>query len=190
MSKIRARQPTDPDIASLSPQAQAAFWRNQAKKEFVLTVGDSDLPKYPPVMGSKPSPLFLDQPTTSGEKADLLSATIIRWRRRKETLEAGIRGAFARASATLTKIPAEKLYANGAEVTGRVCSALFCLSESLDVPPALSVMSSTGVGRFGLTRDDVRNALGNYNSVRLPYRLVSRETGMSGRENPHQHRLP
>ncbi|MFJ3164705.1 colicin-like bacteriocin tRNase domain-containing protein [Serratia marcescens] len=183
MSKIRARQPTDKDIASLSPQAQAAFWRNQAKKEFVLTVGDGDLPKYPPVMGSKPSPLFLDQPAYFWRESGFaisnynsVAAT--------ETLEAGIRGAFARASATLTKTPAEKLYANGQVTTAEFAQLSFVFSESLDVP-ALSVMSSLGVGRFGLTRDDVRNALGNYNSVRLPYRLVSRETGDVGEEKIH-----
>ncbi len=183
MSKIRARQPTDPDIASLSPQAQAAFWRNQAKKEFVLTVGDSDLPKYPPVMGSKPSPLFLEQPAYFWRESGFaisnynsVAAT--------ETLEAGIRGAFARASATLTRTPAEKLYANGQVTTAEFAQLSFVFSESLDVP-ALSVMSSLGIGRFGLTRDDVRNALGNYNSVRLPYRLVSRETGDVGEEKIH-----
>ncbi|WP_049198421.1 colicin-like bacteriocin tRNase domain-containing protein [Serratia marcescens] len=183
MSKIRARQPTDPDIASLSPQAQAAFWRNQAKKEFVLTISDGDLPQYPPVMGSKPSPLFLDQPAYFWRESGFaisnynsVAAT--------ETLEAGIRGAFARASATLTKTPAEKLYANGQVTTVEFAQLSFVFSESLDVP-ALSVMSSLGVGRFGLTRDDVRNALGNYNSVRLPYRLVSRETGDVGEEKIH-----
>ncbi|MFA1594840.1 hypothetical protein AB4863_26275, partial [Serratia nevei] len=96
----------------------------------------------------------------------------------------GIRGAFARASATLTKTPAEKLYANGQVTTAEFAQLSFVFSESLDVP-ALSVMSSLGVGRFGLTRDDVRNALGNYNSVRLPYRLVSRETGDVGEEKIH-----
>ncbi|TXE29869.1 colicin-like bacteriocin tRNase domain-containing protein [Serratia ureilytica] len=183
MSKIRARQPTDPDIASLSPQAQAAFWRNQAKKEFVLTISDGDLPQYPPVMGSKPSPLFLDQPAYFWRESGVaisnynsVAAT--------DTLETGIRGAFARASATLTRTPAEKLYANGQVTTGEFAQLSFVFSESLDVP-ALTVMSSLGIGRFGLTRDDVRNALGNYNSVRLPYRLVSRETGDVGEEKIH-----
>ncbi|HFF8941267.1 colicin-like bacteriocin tRNase domain-containing protein [Serratia marcescens] len=183
MSKIRARQPTDKDIASLSPQAQAAFWRNQAKKEFVLTVGDGDLPKYPPVMGSKPSPLFLEQPAYFWRESGFaisnynsVAAT--------ETLETGIRGAFARASAALTKTPAEKLYNNGQVTTAEFAQLSFVFSESLDVP-ALSVMSSLGIGRFGLTRDDVRNALGNYNSVRLPYRLVSRDTGDVGEEKIH-----
>jgi hypothetical protein len=183
MSKIRARQPTDPDIASLSPQAQAAFWRNQAKKEFVLTVGDGDLPKYPPVMGSKPSPLFLEQTAyfwrESGFAISNYNSVAT-----TETLEAGIRGAFARASAALTRTPAEKLYANGQVTTAEFAQLSFVFSESLDVP-ALTVMSSLGVGRFGLTRDDVRNALGNYNSVRLPYRLVSRETGDVGEEKIH-----
>ncbi|BEM68806.1 hypothetical protein SME24J_28050 [Serratia marcescens] len=183
MSKIRARQPTDKDIASLSPQAQAAFWRNQAKKEFVLTVGDGDLPKYPPVMGSKPSPLLLEQPAYFWRESGFaisnynsVAAT--------ETLETGIRGAFARASAALTKTPAEKLYNNGQVTTAEFAQLSFVFSESLDVP-ALSVMSSLGIGRFGLTRDDVRNALGNYNSVRLPYRLVSRDTGDVGEEKIH-----
>ncbi|EPH7218181.1 S-type pyocin domain-containing protein [Serratia ureilytica] len=183
MSKIRARQPTDKDIASLSPQAQAAFWHNQAKKEFVLTVGDGDLPKYPPVMGSKPSPLFLEQPAYFWRESGFaisnynsVAAT--------ETLETGIRGAFARASAALTKTPAEKLYNNGQVTTAEFAQLSFVFSESLDVP-ALSVMSSLGIGRFGLTRDDVRNALGNYNSVRLPYRLVSRDTGDVGEEKIH-----
>ncbi len=87
MSKIRAQQSTDPDIASLSPQAQATFWRNQAKKELVLTVGDSDLPN-PNIRRSwaeKANPVryFCTSQPTSGEKADLLSATIIRWRLRR-----------------------------------------------------------------------------------------------------------
>ncbi|MCF1612925.1 colicin E3/pyocin S6 family cytotoxin [Serratia marcescens] len=183
MSKIRARQPTDPDIASLSPQAQAAFWRNQAKKEFVLTISDGDLPQYPPVMGSKPSPLFLDQPAYFWRESGVAISNYNSVAS-TDTLETGIRGAFARASATLTRTPAEKLYANGQVTTGEFAQLSFVFSESLDVP-ALTVMSSLGIGRFGLTRDDVRNALGNYNSVRLPYRLVSRETGDVGEEKIH-----
>lgn len=180
VQKIKAREPTDPDIATLSPQAQAAFWRNQAKKEFVLSVGNGDLPKYPPSMGSKPSSLFLNRPAYFWHENGFaisnynsVAAT--------ETLENGIRSAFDSASAVLGKTPSDKLYANGHVTTAEFAQLSFVFSEKLNVP-ALTIMSSLGVDRLGLTVDDVRKARGGYNSAQLPYRLVSRHSGTEGDE--------
>ncbi|CAI0786907.1 colicin-like bacteriocin tRNase domain-containing protein [Serratia quinivorans] len=183
VQKIRAREPTDPDIATLSPQAQAVFWRNQAKKEFALSVGNGDLPKYPPSMGSKPSPLFLDQPAYFWRENGFalsnynsVAAT--------ETLENGIRNAFASVTEMLGKTTPDKLYSNGQATAAEFAQISFVFSEKLNVS-ALTVMSSLGVDRLGLTGDDARKALESYNSAQLPFRLASRHTGTEGDEKVH-----
>lgn len=83
VQKIRAREPTDPDIATLSPQAQAVFWRNQAKKEFVLSVGNGDLPKSPRAWAANLAHCFWTNRRISGERPGLRSAIIIQWLPRK-----------------------------------------------------------------------------------------------------------
>ncbi|WP_017892702.1 colicin-like bacteriocin tRNase domain-containing protein [Serratia sp. S4] len=172
------RERTDPVIATWTPAQQSAFWQTQARKEFVLSVTSTDLPKYGPVMGTKPSPLYMENQAYfwKGDGFALANYDAIA---ANDTLVNGIRRAFSSVSTPLASVAPNKLYENGQVMASELAQFSFVFYEDLDVS-ALTIVSSLDVSNFGLSRDDTRNALGGYGAVQMPYRLVSRRTGLDG----------
>lgn len=175
MKKIRARLPTDEDISSLSPLAQTAYWKNQAKKEFSLSVTDTDLSKNPPFAPSKPTSRYLDHSAyfwrENGFALERYNSVS-----EDDSLEGQIQDAFAKASIPLNEQPAAKLYpGNGTTLSAKFAQVQFFFSEKME-SEGINALSSLDTDSLGFSSDELREALGTYRSVKVPFRLASKRT--------------